>query len=263
MLDYHTHTSFSDDCRFSMEEMIDSAIEKGLSEYAITDHHDPDYPLDRFGYTFEIDEENYHRAIEEAADRYSGKIKIVKGIELGLQMGSAKDKCIECVKYPYDFVIGSFHLIDYKDICVPFHEGITPEETDRLYYEYMYDTIRDFSGFDVLGHINAIDRYTEYVPDFKPYEETVSEILKYVIRNDKGIELNTSSFRYKMNDSMPSKRILELYKEFGGKIITFGSDSHDPSHICNHFDWAMDYLKSMGFDHIATYMNRTPELIGI
>lgn len=263
MLDYHTHTSFSDDCRYSMDEMIGAAIEKGIKEYAVTDHHDPDYPLDRFGYTFEIDENRYHEALEDAVERYKGRIKIIKGIELGLQMGSAKEKCINCTRYPYDFVIGSFHLIDYKDICVPFYDGITAEETDRIYYEYMLDTIRDFNDFDVLGHINAIDRYTEYVPDFTPYEETVAEILRFLIANGKGLEINTSSFRYRMNDSMPSEKILNMYRDLGGKIITFGSDSHEPSHIGRAYEWAMDYLKSLGFNHIARFENRTPELIRI
>ncbi len=263
MLDYHTHTSFSDDCSYSMEEMIRAAMEKGLTEYAITDHHDPDYPMDRFGYTFEIDAEKYHESLEDLTEKYEKDIAIIKGIELGLQMGSAKKKCIETVKYPYDFVIGSFHLIDYQDICAPFHADKTPEEANLAYYSYILDTIRDFEDFDVLGHINAIDRYTAYVPDFSPCEEIVSEILKHLIDHDKGIELNTSSFRYRMADTMPSQRILKMYKDLGGRIITFGSDSHVPDTIGYRYDWALDYLRSLGFNYLTTYRKRMPELIRI
>jgi len=35
-----------------------------------------------------------------------------------------------------------------------------------------------------------------------------------------------SSFRYALSDLTPSKDIIKLYKELGGKIITIGSDSH-------------------------------------
>ena len=58
----------------------------------------------------------------------------------------------------------------------------------------------------------------------------ITEILKTVIQDGKGIEINTSSRRYGLKDSTPSRDILKLYKELGGKIITIGSDSHKPEH---------------------------------
>ena len=51
-------------------------------------------------------------------------------------------------------------------------------------------------------------------------------ILEQVIADGKGIEVNTSSKRYGLKDSTPSHKILELYKDLGGTILTIGSDSH-------------------------------------
>ena len=45
MYDYHTHTNFSEDGNAPMEIMVESAIKLGLKEMAITDHYDPDYPI--------------------------------------------------------------------------------------------------------------------------------------------------------------------------------------------------------------------------
>ena len=60
MYDYHTHSSFSDDCNIPMEEMVQTAVNKGVIMYAVTDHYDPDYPADE-QFAFDLDFENYHK----------------------------------------------------------------------------------------------------------------------------------------------------------------------------------------------------------
>ena len=52
-----------------------------------------------------------------------------------------------------------------------------------------------------------------------------------MIADGKGIELNTSSRAYKLKSLMPSKEILKLYHDMGGKIITIGSDAHNADRI--------------------------------
>ena len=60
MYDYHTHSSFSDDCSIPMEKMVQTAKDMGVRMYAVTDHYDPDYPADE-QFAFNLDFENYHR----------------------------------------------------------------------------------------------------------------------------------------------------------------------------------------------------------
>lgn len=62
----------------------------------------------------------------------------------------------------------------------------------------------------------------------------VKPILELAIRDGKGIEINTSSFKYGLKDLMPSKSILKLYKELGCTIITIGSDTHETEHLADH-----------------------------
>ena len=133
MYDYHTHSSFSDDCSIPMEKMVQTAKEMGVRMYAVTDHYDPDYPADE-QFAFNLDFENYHRKQDLVQELYNTKdFKMLKGIEIGLQAGDGTiQKCTETVKYPYDFVIGSFHCINYKDIWKPFHENMTPEKATGI-----------------------------------------------------------------------------------------------------------------------------------
>ena len=74
----------------------------------------------------------------------------------------------------------------------------------------------------------------------------------------KVLEINTSSHRYSLKDSTPSRDILKLYKELGGKIITIGSDSHKPEHLGAYIDEAKELLKETGFDSFCTFEKMKP-----
>ena len=96
MYDYHTHSSFSDDCSIPMEKMVQTAKDMGVRMYAVTDHYDPDYPADE-QFAFNLDFENYHRKQNLVQELYNTKdFKMLKGIEIGLQAGDGTiQKCID------------------------------------------------------------------------------------------------------------------------------------------------------------------------
>ena len=73
------------------------------------------------------------------------------------------------------------------------------------------------------------------------------------------MEINTSSFKYETGIWLPRKEILKLYKELVGEILTFGSDSHDPSHFMDHFAEAHELAKDLGFKYQCTFRKRKPE----
>ena len=62
----------------------------------------------------------------------------------------------------------------------------------------------------------------------------VDKILTQAITDGKGIEVNTSSFKYGLKDLTPSAAILKRYRELGGEILTIGSDSHETEHLADH-----------------------------
>ena len=89
-------------------------------------------------------------------------------------------------------------------------------------------------------------------------KDIITEILKIVIQDGKGIEVNTSSYYYKLNDLTPSMNILKLYYELGGKIITIGSDSHKKIQLGSYIDEVKEILKNIGFKYYCTYENMKP-----
>ena len=83
--------------------------------------------------------------------------------------------------------------------------------------------------------------------------DIMEKIFRQIIADGKGIEVNASSFKYKMPDLMPSRRLLELYYNLGGRIITIGSDAHDAEHIADHFEVIKSVLKEIGYREFCTF----------
>jgi len=243
-----------------MYEMIETAIRTGIKEMAVTDHYDPD-DLD---YPFEPNFPKYHRNLLEVSHVYKGRIKIIKGIETGIQHGDTLIKCENAANaFPYDFILGAFHAAHSQNLYSQYFKNRTPEEGFYDFYTYMADCVKEYKNFDVMAHFNVVDRYVDYVPDYSPYMDIIESILKDLICSGKGIEFNTSSFRYGMENTTPSKEILALYKSLGGEIITIGSDAHRAQDVGYGYDKAVSILKSHEFKYISTFENRKPDFVNI
>ena len=100
------------------------------------------------------------------------------------------------------------------------------------------------------------DRFGEY--PFEKFKDIAEEILKLVIEKGKGIEINTSSFRYKLKDLTPSRDILRFYRELGGEIITIGSDSHRAEQLGQNLLLVREELKNLGYKYFCTFDKMKP-----
>jgi histidinol-phosphatase (PHP family) len=202
-----------------MEECIDSAISRGIKEMCITDHTDLEFPAHG---DLVFDYSKYCSSIENISHKKGGKIKINKGVEIGLQdhLPPRLDKFFE--DREFDFVIGSIHVVDKKDIVYDeYFNGRSQSEAYSNYFSYLYKCIKGFDNFDVLGHLDIIKRYGPYIDkklQYGDYSDMIDTILKELISRGKGIEINTSGVRYKLDTYHPSVEILKAYKRLGGEI---------------------------------------------
>lgn len=253
--DYHIHSNFSCDSNTPMEDYIKQAIKINLDEICITDHTD----VGNNGCVI-CDYENYFKEIKRLKEKYADKISIKQGMEFGMQ-AHHKDYFENIFnKYPFDFIIMSFHLVEDKDLWDrSFQHGKTQAQYNQRYYEEIYNTINVYNKYSVLGHLDLIRRYDDFGEyPFKKSKEIIEKILTHIIENQKGIELNTSSFRYGLKDLMPSKDILKFYKELNGEIITIGSDSHNTKYLGYKIKDMQEFLKSIGYKYFATFDKMKP-----
>jgi histidinol-phosphatase (PHP family) len=263
MYDYHTHSFFSADSDEPLEVMVNRAVSLGIKEYAVTDHYDPNYRNEAFN--FGLDLTGYTKELERVAKKYSSDIKLLKGIEIGIQHDATEDCLAMISAYPFDFVIGSFHCAEGFDISEPeYCLKRAPEDLYRGFYGYMLQCLELYKDYDVLGHFNVIDRYAGEIPDDDAYSDLAEAIVKRLVDDGKGMEINTSSFRYGMGErTTPTADILKLYVKTGGEIITIGSDAHRARDVGYMLDRAVLMAKEAGIKYLATFEKREVTFVKI
>lgn len=261
--DTHMHSQYSGDSDAAQDSMINAAIEKELSGICFTDHLDIDYPEQPD--LFLLDLPNYTASVLAQKEQYQNCIDVRLGIELGLQPHLAALHADILSQYPFDFVIGSSHVVHGFDPYYPkFYEGRTEEACYREYFESILENIRSFDGFDVYGHIDYVVRYgpnrnEQYT--YTQYSDVIDEILKLLIKKGKGIEINTGGFKCGLGHPNPTEEIIERYHELGGEIITIGADAHAPEHVAYDFEKVPEILKKSGFRYFTVFKERKPEFI--
>ena len=234
IFDNHSHSEFSPDGRMKMEDSVRTACEKGLSGICISDHYDMDIPGGSKAFSF--DPESQQSKIDVIAKQYAGRIRVFKGIELGLQKCCIEKTLKFSSGYNFDTIIASIHFIDGIDPYYgEYYIGLDRKQAYGHYFETMYECITSFKDFDILGHFDYIARYSPYKEQsikYKDFPDLFDEIFKYLIYNDKALEINTNTYRPR-NDRTPEldTNILKRYRELGGDSISLGSDAHETERI--------------------------------
>ena len=278
--DYHMHCEFSDDSVEPMENQIERAIALGLDEICFTDH--VDYGIKRDWddprgvlYREKADGEPpqalanvnypaYFRKLHEMQDRYRGQITIKAGLEFGVQTTTVPDflRLYERYQAELDFTLLSMHQVGNQEFWTGDYTADRSQQAyNDAYYEEIYEVQQKFPHYAVLAHLDLLARYDPKGPyPFAREKDKIAAILERAIRDGKGIELNTSSWHYGLKDTQPSRDILRLYRDLGGKILTIGSDAHQTRYLADHFSDAIDILQNeIGFAGFYTFSHMQPE----
>lgn len=120
--DCHVHTEFSGDSKAPQNAQVQAALELGMKEICITDHHDPG-SSQMTHIDFTLDLPAYLRTLEDTVQAFEGKIRVLKGIELGLMLREKDILTRLGAELPVDYIIGSSHFLDGLDVYDP---GLLP-----------------------------------------------------------------------------------------------------------------------------------------
>ena len=263
--DCHMHSSFSADSPTPMEDMIKQAIQTRLTGICFTEHLDPDYPKTPDNLKFSLDIPSYHSQLMKLKDAYKEQIEIHFGIELGLQLHLGKYFHNLLEKYPFDFVIGSSHLVHGADPYYPeFFQGRSEQRAYMEYFESILENLSVFGEMDAYGHLDYIVRYGPNQNKFYSYgryQDILDEILRKLIKKNIGLEVNTGGYHYRLGEPNPCTAIIRRYKALGGEIITIGADAHTPDKVGYAFDRVAQVLKECGFRYYTVFKERKPEFL--
>jgi histidinol-phosphatase (PHP family) len=249
--DYHIHTQYSPDSMLTIDQACERAISLGLEELCFTDHFE-------IAENIVTDFDHYRKAVHRARERYGKQLSL----KIGLEVGFAKNSQPQILEFlrdkEFDFLIGSLHRAEGLDLFNgDFFRGKEIRNAFKEYFQVIHDSIPSFE-FSVLGHLTLIKRF---FPQLKVnpadmawsyYDELIQAILKDLISQGKGIELNLRGPLIELDF-----RVLRFYKELGGEIITLGTDSHHASSM-HSMEEGFQALQEVGFRHYCTFTDLKP-----
>src|SRR5690625_3707842 len=141
MFDYHVHSNFSADCSTPMEATIERAVERGVTKICFTEHIDYEYPDPTI--QFDLDIPAYEKKLLEMREIYGEKIKIKKGVEIGVQPYLLSRYKALLDHESFDFIICSIHTANKQGLhSGDFFVDRTIDEAYKLYYEELFYCVR-------------------------------------------------------------------------------------------------------------------------
>ena len=256
MFDYHMHTTVSFDGHDTGLRMVQAALDAGLREICFTDHVDDD--PEGLGIDMRFSLDAYRAAYD---DLQAEGLAIRRGLEFGLLKDNQQTVKDYLSQYPFDFVLGSIHFVDDKDVYFePYWQGKSQQQAERRYFEAMLECVLVHEDYDVLAHMTYISKAhanpTHRIVPLAENRNLIAEIMKILITKGKGIEINTSGVD-RCGDFLPGEEYLRLFKDLGGSIVTVGSDAHTWDRVGQHTNRACAMVQEI-FGHVCTFRNREP-----
>lgn len=254
MFDYHMHSSVSFDSKCPPTDIVKAAENAGLKEICFTDHYDFNglYPEKCDLFTME----QYRSGYDEL---HSDTVTLRHGVEFGLTPWNQKEFDALLQSYDFDFVIGSVHSMDGYDAVSKKLWSV--HDADTLFERYLSQTlecVKVHDKFDVLGHLNYVCKSghnTTHKPlRYEDYSNICDEIMKVLVQNGKGMEINTSGVD-KVGDFLPSLDFMKRFRELGGEIVTVGTDAHSADRVGQHIAGALELAKEV-FGYVCTFEQR-------
>lgn len=268
LCDLHIHSNNSFDAKCSVDEICKIAIDSGIGTIAITDHCEAEY-IDKgedceFG-SFDRQIPQSLKDTEAAIEKYKGKLKILRGLELGEPMHDLRQTQKALDYGDFDFILASVHNLRGRDDF--YYMDFNSVDIDQILNEY-FDELAEtasFEHFDSLAHLTYPLRYIferqGFLPDLSAYSDKIDNIFNILIKNNKALEINVQSLFKPMKQPMPDFPLVKRFFDLGGKYITIGSDAHTAEKIGKGIEVGFEVAKKAGFTGYTIFEKHTPILI--
>lgn len=211
--DTHTHTIASTHAYSTLQENAAAAVQKGLFALAVTDH----------GALMPGAPGKWYFENLRVVPRRLGGLLVLRGEETNVVNGDGATDLLPSALETLDWVVASMHRPVFNRFTADGHGGwnrlgaplpVTPETVTQAWL-----SVAKNPHVNVIGHCGT----AEFAFD---YETVIPEFG----RNGKLVELNESSFHNRQSSIPNCRRIMELCKKRGVRIVV-DSDAHFSSQI--------------------------------
>jgi histidinol-phosphatase (PHP family) len=254
-LDAHLHTDLSRDADVPIDAHCALAVERGIPEIAITDHVDFDPGAPNHGFASFSTRE---RQVREAAERWADHgLSVRFGIEVTYERHREEEIRDHLARCPYDFAIGSVHVMAYSPYVdgrvAGWVAGRTFDEVVAPYFAEVEAAIRS-ELFDTIGHLDYVKRYlVDLVPPsaFAARPDVYEPLLRALVQSGTALEVNASGLRQAPGETYPAPWAVARFRELGGELVTAGSDAHRAPHFAFGLARAYATAAAAGFEQLA------------
>ena len=269
MIDYHMHLENGPLTLEWLERFWQIAEKRGITEIGITEHchkFREFYPMfkhltrgegsyqfmrDWIAADFKINLDQY---IELLLSARSQRIPVKIGLELDYLPGTESFAQKLISQYPFDFVLGSVHVIDKWgfDYAPEVWDNQDTDQAYRGYYEVLSSAV-DSGLFDIAAHFDLIKVFGHRTDT--RFTDHVCQILEKMARNQLSLELSSAGLRKPVGEIYPADWILQRAGELEIPI-TFASDAHYPEDVGADFDQLLKAANRCGVSVYSIYSNR-------
>lgn len=266
IVDYHMHLRGAANGREgpveltvgAVERFVEQAAARGVDEIAFTEH------MYYFRQAEGLLEHPYHRSrVAHDLDDYCGTVLGAKAqglpVKLALELewlpGREQELAELVSPYPWDFLLGSVHLLDGEavDMEPGAWAGREVEEVWRRYFAELAALAR--SGLaDVLAHPDLVKIY-----DRRPDADTVAACHEQAAcaaaEGRVAVEVSTAGLRKPVGELYPDAAFLARCRELGVGA-TLASDAHVAGDVGRDFDAGLELLASAGYGTITVFAER-------
>ncbi|WP_054873276.1 PHP domain-containing protein [Oxobacter pfennigii] len=254
-VDYHVHLDKLDWNIETINDLTNVAKSKGVDSIGVVVHTkilSGFEPL--YSHVFKDGQNHKKLKFDKSIDEYLSLLEYAKkegypvltGLEVCYAPEGEEFLKSKLGEYPYDFLIGSVHLIESRHFKTAVEFYGNTEMVGRMYYERVLKAAR--SGlFNIIGHIEIARR--EGIPSLDYYPELLDEICRELVKNNCAVEINTK-WLTKRDYLVPDKTTLEYMFNAGVKVV-FSSDAHHKGRIGYEKDKAISAIKAAGYESFS------------
>ena len=259
--DYHVHTFRCGHAGGSSRDFVESAIARGLSEIAFTDHI-PLYflPPERRDPSLAMDEKSFDGYLEEVAAlsrEYRGRITVRLGLEADYAEGHEEELASWLARADWDLVLGSVHHVAGDWIDSPgAAKRFEREGVELLYGEYYRLLAKAAASglFDVLTHFDLPKKFG-HRPEV-PLERAEEAAIRATASSGCAVEISSAGLRKPVGEIYPEARLLRRLVGAGVPVV-FSSDAHAPAEVGWGFDRLLAHARECGARELITLDRRT------
>ena len=253
IFDYHLHTKASPDATGTMEEYVSEAKKKGIGEIGFSDHIILRRLIGRSD-ALARQMPSYIRDFVRAKEK--SKIPIKLGVKMDFFPDNAERIRRFIQKHPFDYVMGSVHMIGGWIIDDPSEKDEYSRRNVSQICEEYFDLVKKLCAsrlFDVLAHPDLIKIFgARPEGDFSPVLE---EVARTMAKSNICAEINTKGLRGPCKEIYPGKQFLKILYDHGVPV-TFGSDAHEPGDVGRDMKKARNLVREIGYFEACMFDQR-------